>query len=59
GMLVHSVEGCAYQIRYLLSNPAFAAQLGARGHEVVKENFLITQNLKRYLLLFLLMERNS
>jgi len=53
GLLVHSVEGTAYQIRYLLSNPALAARLGEQGHEHVRENFLITGNLKRYLTLFL------
>lgn len=53
GMLVHSVEGAAYQIRFLLSNPAFARTLGENGYEHVKENFLITHNLKRYMLLFL------
>jgi trehalose synthase len=52
GVLVHSVEGCAYQIRYLLTHPEFAAQLGRNGREHAKENFLITSNLKRYLLLF-------
>jgi trehalose synthase len=51
GMLVHSVEGCAYQIRYLLTHPEFAAQLGRNGREHVKENFLITSNLRRWLLL--------
>jgi trehalose synthase len=53
GMLCHSVEGAAYQIRYLLSHPEIADRLGAQGHEHVKENFIITQNLKRYLTLFL------
>ncbi|MGH9861911.1 MAG: glycosyltransferase [Candidatus Acidiferrales bacterium] len=53
GLLAHSVEGAAYQIRYLLSNPAIAQRLGENGHEHVKENFLITRNLKRYLVLFL------
>lgn len=53
GVLAHSVEGTAYQIRFLLSNPAIAARLGENGHEHVRENFLITSNLKRYLLLFL------
>jgi len=53
GMLVQSVEGCAYQTRYLLANPEIAKRLGENGHEHVKENFLITANLKRYLLLFL------
>jgi trehalose synthase len=52
GMLVHSIEGAAYQIRYLLSHPEMAKQLGDYGHEYVKERFLITGNLKRYLLLF-------
>src|SRR5581483_10219053 len=52
GVLVHSVEGCAYQIRYLLTHPEFAAQLGRNGREHVKENFLMTTNVKRWLLLF-------
>jgi len=53
GMLAHSVEGTAYQIRFLLSNPALAHRLGENGHEHVRENFLITGNIKRYLTLFL------
>lgn len=57
GLLAHSVEGTAYQIRYLLSHPEIAAKLGEQGHEHVKENFLITQNLKRYVTLFLAMAK--
>ena len=53
GLLAHSVEGTAYQVRFLLSHPEIAARLGENGHAHVKENFLITQNLKRYLTLFL------
>jgi len=52
GVLVHSVEGCAYQIRYLLTHREFATQLGKNGREHAKENFLITVNMKRWLLLF-------
>jgi trehalose synthase len=52
GVLVHSVEGCAYQIRYLLTHPEVARRLGRNGREHVKENFLITSNVKRWLLLF-------
>lgn len=60
GMLTHSVEGTAYQLRMLLSNPDLARRLGENGHYHVKENFLITNNLKRYLLLFRdLMERKK
>ncbi|HZR29777.1 MAG TPA: glycosyltransferase [Terriglobales bacterium] len=55
GILVHSVEGCAYQIRYLLTHPEFAQQLGKNGHEHVKENFLITSNVRRWLVLFQLL----
>jgi trehalose synthase len=53
GLLAHSVEGTAYQIRFLLSHPEIAAKLGESGHLHVKENFLISQKLKRYLTLFL------
>jgi len=53
GLLAHSVEGTAYQIRFLLSHPEIARRMGQQGHEHVRENFLITGNLKRYLTLFL------
>jgi trehalose synthase len=52
GLLTHSVEGTAYQVRLLLSNPAIAERLGEQGHEHVREHFLITSNVKRYLTLF-------
>jgi trehalose synthase len=53
GLLSHSVEGAAYQIRFLLSHPEIAQKLGEQGHDHVLENFVITTNLKRYLTLFL------
>jgi trehalose synthase len=53
GLLAHSVEGTAYQIRFLLSNPAIAQRLGEQGREHVRENFLIVSNVRRYLTLFL------
>jgi trehalose synthase len=56
GVLVHSVEGCAFQIRYLLTHPDFAKRIGASGREHVKENFLMTTNVKRWLLLFRILE---
>jgi len=34
-------------------------KLGEQGHEHVKENFLITQKLKRYLTLFLTLVRGT
>jgi trehalose synthase len=59
GVLVHSVEGCAYQIRYLLTHPEFAAQLGRNGREHVKENFLMTTNVQRWLLLLQILLRGG
>ena len=59
GLLAHSVEGTAYQIRFLLSHPEIAVKLGEHGHQHVKENFLITQKLKRYLTLFLTLARDG
>jgi hypothetical protein len=46
------LEGCAYRICYLLTHADFATRLGQNGHEHVKENFVITTNLQRWLLLF-------
>ncbi len=57
GMLVHSVEGCAYQIRYLLTHPEVAKRLGQDGREHVRENFLMTTNLRRWLVLFQILMR--
>jgi trehalose synthase len=53
GMLAHSIEGTAYQIRFLLSNPGIAHRLGENGHEHVREHFLITSDVRRHLTLFL------
>ena len=56
GMLVHSVEGASFQIRSLLQQPELARRLGENGHQRVKDEFLITKLLKRYLLLLLALE---
>lgn len=53
GLLAHSIEGCAYQIRFLLTHPEIAARLGENGHEHVREDLLITSSVKRGLTLFL------
>jgi trehalose synthase len=59
GLLSHSIEGTAYQIRFMLSHPEIATKLGEHGHDHVKENFLITQKLKRYLTLLLSLARSA
>ena len=53
GLLAHSVEGTAYQVRFLQSDTSIAQQFGEQGHEHVHENFPITSNVRRYLTLFL------
>jgi trehalose synthase len=57
GLLVHSVEGASLGIRALLTQPDLAEKLGENGHQRVKDQFLITKNLKRYLLLLLALDR--
>jgi len=49
GFLVHSVEGAAFRIRQLLNNPEMAKRMGQRGKEIVKNNFLITRQIRDYL----------
>ncbi len=49
GFIVHSVEGAAFRIRYLLSNPNVMSRMGAMAKEHVRRNFLITRHLSDYL----------
>lgn len=56
GLLVHSVEGAAHAIRYLLSNPDVAKRFGEKGREYVKERFLLTRNIRNYLLMMIALE---
>jgi trehalose synthase len=51
GYLINSPEGAAFRIRFLLNHPEAAAEMGRRGIELVRQNFLLTRNLRDYLLL--------
>lgn len=59
GLLCHTVEGAAYALRQLLSNPEYASQLGQNGKEHVRQNFLITSHLKDYMLMFIALDQPS
>jgi trehalose synthase len=59
GLLCHSIEGAAFDLRQILSNPDYARWLGDNGREHVRQNFLITRHLKDYLLLFLSLDYTS
>ena len=56
GLLSYEIEGTAYDIRQLLTNPDYARWLGENGREHVRYNFLITRHLRDYLLLFLALD---
>jgi trehalose synthase len=53
GFLVHSVEGLAYRLRYVLNRPGLAVEMGERGRELVRHHFLLTRHLRDWLTLFL------
>jgi trehalose synthase len=49
GYLVNTPEGAALRIRHLLQRPEQAREMGRKGKEFVRENFLITRHLTEYL----------
>jgi len=49
GFLVHSIEGTAFRIRQLLNNTEMAARMGEHAREYVRQNFLITRQVRDYL----------
>ena len=53
GFLVDSPEGAALRIRYLLHHPDRLAEMGSKAREFVRENFLITRQLREYLTLMI------
>jgi trehalose synthase len=59
GILTHTVEGTAFWIKQLLNSPDYADRLGENGREHVRTNFLLTRQLRDYLLLFLFLEHTA
>jgi trehalose synthase len=51
GYTVETVEGTAFRVRHLLSNPELIGRMGAAGREHVRRNFLVTRLLGDYLAL--------
>jgi trehalose synthase len=49
GFLVHSPEGAAYRIRWLLRYADKRQRMGRTGHHFVREHFLLTRHLRDYL----------
>ena len=51
GFLVNTPEGAALRIRYLLQQPDKIDDMGKKAKEFVRENFLMTRQLREYLTL--------
>jgi trehalose synthase len=56
GFLVHSPDGAAYRIRYLMRYAEKRQRMGRTGHDFVHEHFLLTRNLRDYLSLLLCLD---
>lgn len=52
GFLVHSPEGAAFRIRQCINNPEQAKQMGQQGKEFVRNNYLLTRQIRDYLSLW-------
>lgn len=59
GLLCHSIEGAAYAVRQILANPDYGHWLGRNGREHVRQHFLITREIKDYLLTFLTLDNKE
>ena len=55
GFLVHSAEGAAYRIRYLLTRAEDGLRMGKTAREFVRDHFLITRQVQDYMTLMLIL----
>ena len=53
GLLVHSIEGAAHAVEQCLRQPEHAQWLGENGREHVRQNFLLTRQVRDYMAAFL------
>jgi trehalose synthase len=54
GFLVHSEDGLAFRLRYLLNRRPLADAMGAEGRELVRYRFLLTRHLREWLTLLMI-----
>lgn len=59
GFLVHTPEGAALRIRYLLHQQEMRAQIGEKAKNYVRENFLLTRHLREHLTLLVGLQYES
>lgn len=49
GFLVHSIQGAAFRIRQILNDPGMGREIGETAREFVRNNFLLTRQIRDYL----------
>jgi trehalose synthase len=59
GFLIHSDEGAAFRIRYLLNRKHISEKMGKLAREYVLNNFLITRHLRDYLSIMIALENKN
>jgi trehalose synthase len=59
GFLVHSEEGLAFRLRYLLNRRRVALAMGEEGRELVRYRFLLTRHLRDWLTLLLIVTKKG
>lgn len=59
GFLVNTPEGAALRIRYLLRHPEIREEMGRKARRFVRENFLITRQLREYLTLMVILSHGG
>lgn len=59
GFLVNTPEGAALRIRYLFHQPDKVKEMGVKAKEFVRENFLLTRQLREYLTLMVALEHGA
>lgn len=59
GFLVNTAEGAALRIRYLLNQRQKMQEMGDKGKEFVRENFLLTRQLREHLTLMVALQHHT
>ncbi|MCK5511271.1 MAG: glycosyltransferase [Thermodesulfovibrionia bacterium] len=59
GFIVYSIEGAAFRIRQFLNNPDMIKRMGQHGKEYVRNNFLITRQIRDYLSVWYIIENKG
>lgn len=59
GFLVHSVDGAAFRVRQFFNNPEMVQRMGETAKEYVRNNFLITRQIRDYLAVWYSLENRG